>query len=187
MGNFSALNWVVCIFCVVCICVALFLVPDWAQRILIIIAILMFFLAVQQSYAAHASAKAAKVSAQSAADSHRQATYLHLASLWYQIKQRGLECDDFTRPEFTTLFRQEDALTKYRQYNVYAWMSWGHAEDCYLKGYHTDEGFRPSIENYKEIHYAWLSVPQHRRKFSTKFSKWVDTELLQPSPDFPYR
>lgn len=180
MDKFIISNLVVLALCAIGIFAAAFLVSDFAQKLMVIFTIAIFYIAVQQSQAAHESAGAAKFSAQSAADSQRQATYLHLASLWYQIKQRGLECDDFIQPEFTTLYRRKEARPKDRQYDVYAWMSWGHAEDCYLKNYYTDEGFLPSIENYKEMHYAWLSVKQHRKKFSKEFMKWVDTELLQP-------
>ena len=180
MSKFIKLNWAVFVLCVLGIILSVVLIPDWAQKLLVIFTIAIFFVAVQQNLAAQHSAHAAQVSAQSAADSQRQATYIHLASLWYEIKQRGLECDDFIRPEFTTLFRQEEALIKYRRYHVYAWMCWGHAEDCYLKGYRDDAGFLPSIENYKELHYAWLSAPQHQRMFGAEFITWVDTKLLQP-------
>ena len=180
MGGFIKLNWAILVLCIIGILAALLFIPDWAQKLLVIFTIGLFFVAVQQNFAAHQSALAAKLSAQSAANSQTQATYIHLASLWYQIKQRGLECDDFIHPEFTTLFCQKESLTKYRQYHVYAWMCWGHAEDCYLKGFRDNEGFLPSIENYKELHYAWLSVPKNRDMFSAEFGKWADTELLQP-------
>ncbi|GBE09497.1 SET domain protein [bacterium BMS3Abin12] len=180
MGKFMRLNWTVLILCVLGIALSLWLIPDWEGKILAVFTIGLFFVAVQQNFAAQNSAHAADVSAQAAADSQHQATYIHLASLWYQIKQRGLECEDFISPEFTTLFRQEESLTKYRQYHVYAWMCWGHAEDCYIKGFRDDEGFLPSIENYKELHYAWLSEPKHRRMFGARFTEWVDTQRLLP-------
>jgi len=180
MGKYMKLNWAVLILCLLGIIFSLWFIPDWAEKILAVFTIGLFFVAVQQNFAAQNSAHAADVSAQAAADSQHQATYIHLASLWYQIKQRGLECEDFISPEFTTLFRQEESLTKYRQYHVYAWMCWGHAEDCYLKGFRDDEGFQPSIESYKELHYAWLSESKHRRMFGADFTKWVDSDLLLP-------
>ncbi len=192
MGELMRRNSAVPILCIIGIIISLVFVTDLAQKFLVVFTILLFFVAVEQHFVAQNSARAAEKSAQSAADSYKhatqsaadsykQATYLHLASLWYQIKQRGLECDDFIRVEFTTMFRQEEALTKYRQYHVYAWMSWGHAEDCYLKGYHDDAGFLPSMKNYKELHYAWLSVPKNRGMFSKEFTNWVDVELFGPS------
>jgi SET domain-containing protein len=180
MDKFMKLNWAVLILSLLGIVLSVWLIPDWAEKILVVFTICLFFVAVQQNFAAQSSAHAADVSAQAAADSQHQATYIHLASLWYQIKQRGLECDDFINPEFTTLFRQEESLTKYRQYHVYAWMCWGHAEDCYSEGFRDDEGFLPSIENYKELHYAWLSAPKHYRMFGTGFTDWVNKRLLTP-------
>lgn len=180
MSKSAILNLIVLVFCIICIVLSLCFISDWYGRFLTAFTIGLFFIAIQQNFAAQNSAKAAEISAQAAIDSQHQATYIHLASLWYQIKQRGLEREEFIKPDFTTLFRQEDAFTKYRRYHVYAWMCWGHAEDCYLKGFRDDNGFLPSIQNYKELHYAWLSEPKHNRMFGSDFTKWVDEELLLP-------
>ncbi len=59
-------------------------------------------------------------------------------------------------------------------------MCWGHAEDCYLKDFYDDLGFVPTFENYKELHYAWLSSPKNNQMFSRKFVEWINTDLLQP-------
>jgi hypothetical protein len=174
MGNLFRKEYLVLYGCIAGIILTFILVPDWAQKLLVIFTIALFFVAVQQSYSAQSSAQAAKISAQTAADSHRQATYIHLATLWYQIKQRGLESENFISPEFTSLFRQEEIWTKYRQYHVYAWMCWGHAEDCYSTELHTDVGFLPTLVNYKELHWAWLTIPKNRSMFGNEFLQWIE-------------
>lgn len=168
-------------FIVAIIALAQMYVSDWAERLMVIITALLFYVAVQQAVSAKNSAVAASISATAAKESQQQATYIHLASLWYEIKQLGVESDDFIKPEFTSLFRPEEILEEYRRYHVYAWMCWGHAEDCYLKGFRSDEGFLPSIQNYKELHYAWLLVPKNRQMFNKSFLSWIDSMLTTPT------
>jgi hypothetical protein len=86
MGKFIKINWIVSLLCLLGIVLALVFVHDWAQKLLVIFTIALFFVATQQSISAYHSALAAQISAQSAAANQQQAIYVHLASLWYQIK-----------------------------------------------------------------------------------------------------
>ena len=164
----------------VLIAVAVVYVEDMYQTLLIILTAALFLIAIQQAFSTHISAEAAResaeaasVSAQSADNAQRQATYIHLANLWYTIKQKGLEDSDFIDSQFTSLYRPQDVHGKYRSYHVYAWLCWGHAEDCYENKFHGDVGFAPSIRSYKELHYAWFCVPKNSDMFSEEFIKWV--------------
>ena len=151
------------------IIVAIFYISDIFNRVTIIISAFVVFLALQQTIAAQNSAEAAKISAQSAEFAQKQATYIHLANLWYEIKKRGLENSSFISPEFTTVYRNEEVLSKYLNYHIYAWLCWGHAEDCFHNKFHSDAGFKPSILNYKELHYAWLVTPKNRNMFKETY------------------
>jgi hypothetical protein len=118
----------------------------------------------------------------------RLASYSHLARLWYDLKARGIEAPEFINPVFTTLYRPRRSDQLHVRYDTYAWMCWGHAEDCFVHGYHKDPGFLPSIESYKELHCTWLYNPNNRKHFSAEFLQWVTNELLvlkissRPSP-----
>lgn len=79
------LNWAVLPFCIIGIILRLVFVSDCAKKLSVISTIALFFLALQQTFSARHSARAAQVSSQSAAHSQKQPTYIHLASLWYQI------------------------------------------------------------------------------------------------------
>lgn len=162
------------------ILVAIFFIPDEFGKVTTIISALVVIFAVQQTFAAQSSAKAAESSARLAEFAGKQATYIHLANLWYDIKKRGLENSLFIQPEFTTLYRQEEYLDKYRDYHIYAWLCWGHAEDCFHNNFHSDVGFKPSIANYKELHYAWFLTPKNKKMFSDNFIKWVEEKILIP-------
>ena len=181
MKQFFRENLIILLICVIIIALSITFIADWSQRLLVIITVGLFFVAVQEAVATRHAADAAEISAEAAKENQNQATYIHLASLWYDIKQRGLESDEFINPVFTSLFRQEEILEKYRRYHLYAWLCWGHAEDCYLKGFQHDEGFLPSIQSYKELHYAWLMTQKNRQMFGNNFLNWIDTELLMPA------
>lgn len=177
MNRRVAVSILPCIAVIAAIAVAVIYVKDMYQKMTIIFTAAVLFVAIQQAFSAHSSAEAARYSAQSAANAQKQATYIHLADLWYTIKQKGLENSNFIEPRYSSLYRPQEVHGKYRNYHVYAWLCWGHAEDCFEKGFHGDVGFAPSIRNYKELHYAWLGVPKNRAMFSSNFVKWVDSEV----------
>ena len=169
------------IIALVIIVVAVVYVEDMDQKITIIVTAALVFVAIQQAFSTYDSAKAAKDSAKSATIAQEQAIYAHLADLWYTIKMEGVENSDFIDPQFTSLYRQRDVHgDKYRKYHVYAWLCWGHAEDCYKQGLHEDSAFKPSIRSYKELYYAWLCVHRNSDMFLPKFVKWV-ADKLEPS------
>ena len=149
----------------IAILIALFFIDDMYQKMTLIFSVVLVFIAIQQTFAANSSAEAARSSANLAGDAQKQATYIHLANLWYSIKQKGLENSEFIEPKFSSLYRLEEIHGKYQNYHVYAWLCWGHAEDCFANKFHGDPGFEPSIRNYKELHYAWLSVPKNSAMF----------------------
>jgi len=60
MGKFMKLNWAVLIFCLLGIVLSLWLIPDWAEKILAVFTIVLFFVAEQQNFAAQNSAHAAE-------------------------------------------------------------------------------------------------------------------------------
>jgi hypothetical protein len=157
------------------IVVAVVYVEDMDQKITISVTAALVFVAIQQAFSTYDSAKAAKDSAKSASIAQEQAIYAHLADLWYTIKLKGLENDYFIDPQFTSSYRQRGVHgDKYRKYHVYAWLCWGHAEDCYKDGFHEKPSFKPSIINYKELHYVWFCVHKNRNMFSEKFIEWID-------------
>ena len=151
------------------------------DKFIISFTIALFFISVLQTSSAKASADASKSAADSANRSLSQTTYVHLASLWYDIKKQGLMSDNFLSPEFTTIYQSEDRFKTYKQYHIYAWACWGHAEDCFINDFHKKDSFLPSIENYKELHYVWLCKPKNRQMFRYDFLKWVENELLIPN------
>ncbi|MCK5346374.1 MAG: SET domain-containing protein [Candidatus Heimdallarchaeota archaeon] len=150
------------------------------QKMTVIFSVVLVFIAIQQTFAANSSAEAARSSANSANDAQKQATYIHLANLWYSIKQKGLENSEFIEPKYSSLYRPQEVHGKYQNYHVYAWLCWGHAEDCFANEFHGDPGFKPSITNYKELHYAWLSEPKNRAMFTKDFINWVNNKIKSP-------
>ncbi len=164
---------------VIGVIISILFVEDVFQKLTLILSVIVLLFVVLQTQAAVNSAKAAQISASSAESAHKQAVYIHLANLWYEIKKKGLENSLFINPDFCTLFRQKEILDKYLDYHIYAWLCWGHAEDCFRNKFHTDAGFKPSISNYKELHYAWL-IDKNEKKFDKDFIKWVKNELLIP-------
>jgi len=155
-------------------------INDMYERIIVLFVALAFLVAAAQAFSAQKSASAAKASAQAAKNILKESAYIHLANIWYDIKKCGLEKSNFLRPEFTTLYRSKGVLDKYREYYTYAWICWGHAEDCFIKQFNNDSGFLPSIVNYKELHYAWLSNPKNSSKFNRQFMDWVKSKIGIP-------
>ena len=92
--EFAKRNWPIFV-CILCLVLAFIFISEWSQRVPVIVSIALFFVSTQSLFAAQASAQAAQASARLAADNQRQAIYVHLATLWYQIKQRGLESPNF--------------------------------------------------------------------------------------------
>jgi len=180
MINHFNVNKIYCIIGFIAIFISVFFIDDMYQKMTVIFSVVLVFIAIQQTFAANSSAEAARSSANLANDAQKQATYIHLANLWYLIKQKGLENSKFIEPKLTSLYRPQEVHGEYRDYHVYAWLCWGHAEDCFANKFHGDPGFEPSIRNYKELHYGWLSVPENSAMFTKGFINWVNNEIKSP-------
>lgn len=180
MINHSNVNKIYCIIGFTAIFIAVFFFDDMYQKITVIFSVVLVFIAIQQTFAANSSAEAARSSANLASDAQKQVTYIHLANLWYKIKLKGLENSEFINPKFSSLYRQKEVHDKYQEYHVYAWLCWGHAEDCFEKKFQGDPGFEPSIRNHKELHYAWLSVRENSDMFSKDFINWANNDIKSP-------
>lgn len=153
-------------------------VPEWVDKIGLSIAASVCVVAALQLMSAKDSAAAAEISAQSAKDARGEALYIHLASIWYELKRKGLENSKLIDPGYTTLYHAEDANHDYRDYQIYAWMCWGHAEDCYEHKLHDKPGFLPSLKSYKELHQVWLNERRNREMFDEDFLAWVENDLV---------
>lgn len=153
-----------------------------ATAALVVIARNQLTVTTHQLDAAQASASAAQAQADAMREANDRSTYLHLARLWYDLKHTGYLNPQYVRPEFTTLYSAAE-LDVYSDYEFYAWMCWGHAEDCYLQKhqgtrYATDEDFLPTLRNCKELHFAWLLDSRDHGIFGEEFLEWVTGDLL---------
>jgi len=111
--------------------------------------------------------------------------YIYLANKWYEIKEKEFDNPDFVNPRKTFSYRTSFTGDSLRKYETFAWICWGHGEDIYLNKWHEDPGFKPSMRQYKSLHYSWLKEPQHSRRFDSSFIRYIDgleqIEIQNPS------
>ena len=103
---------------------------------------------------------------------HRQlriVKYTYLANKWYDIKDREFENPEFTEQAKTSTYKTSFSGKLLREYEIFAWICWGHAEDIWANKWNDDAGFRPSIKRYKKLHYEWLKETKNSENFRDEF------------------
>jgi hypothetical protein len=100
--------------------------------------------------------------------------YTYLANKWYEIREREFDNPDFTDPGKTSSYKTSFTGDSLKQYETFAWVCWGHAEDIYGNKWHEDAGFKPTLKYYKSLHYSWLKESENSKRFDSSFIKYIN-------------
>lgn len=131
---------------------------EWEIACSIIMAVAMVIAVGIAAYSVHIAKSSARMS-----------QYAYLANKWYELKEK-----EFDNPGFAEVGRTQSYETAFtgqalKQYESFAWMCWGYAEDVFVNHFHEDQAFNPTIRRCKSLHYTWLT----RDRFGPNFLAYI--------------